>query len=213
MSSQKNDIIGGVNETIIQQRKSAPEENSQVFFNIVKFSNSVSEPTNHTLEDVPLISDKDYIPNGGTALYDAIGSSISKYQEEQGVIFIVATDGEENASRQYNLGRITQMLKTQREEKDWNIIYLSEDISTFKQGVNVGISSSTSNCNNLMTGKNKLGSVLSNRTCQEAISQIRKGDKNVKIMQDESVDVGETNVDFGSCVPQSTSKSSRFSFW
>lgn len=195
MNSQKNDIIGGVNETIIQQRLSSPEENDMVFFNIIKFNGIVSEPTNYTLADVPFLTNNDYVPTGGTALYDAIGISIRKYQEEQNIIFIVATDGEENASKSYDLTQITTMLKQQREEKGWNIIYLSEDLSTFKQGVNIGITSNAYNCNNLMTGKNKLGSVLSDNMCQTAISQIRKGEKNIKIAQASQTtpDINKTN--------------------
>lgn len=183
MSSQKNDIIGGVNETIKIQREAEPAENLSTFFNIITFSDYASAPQEHTLASVPFLTDKSYIPGGSTALYDAMGSTIDKYKNEYGVIFIVATDGEENASRTYTYKQIVDSVKNLREKQNWNFIYLSEDIDTFKQGDAIGISSQAYNCNNLMTEKSKLGTGLKSFACQEAITNMRKGSNNVKISQ------------------------------
>lgn len=142
----KSDIISGVNETIRQQRKFNPNENSLVCFNIVKFNDIVSSASNNTLANVPYLTIRDYIPSGGTALYNAIGLTIHQYKDEKNIILIIATDGEENSSKHFNLNQITQM-------NGWNVIYLSENNNTFKQGNTIGISSSLMNCNNLVTGK------------------------------------------------------------
>jgi hypothetical protein len=181
MSSQKTDIIGGVNETIRVQRASDPTENTSTFFNVITFSDRVSAPQDHTLASVPFLNENTYIPAGSTALYDAMGSAMKKYENENGVIFIVATDGEENASREYNYKQIVDMVKNLRENKNWNFIYLSEDIDTFKQGESIGIQSAAYNCNNILTEKCKLGSTLQSFACQQAISDMRKGVDNVKI--------------------------------
>lgn len=183
MSSQKNDIIGGVNETIKVQRQSQPSENSTTNFNIVTFSDCVSIPQEHTLESVPFLSDSSYCPSGSTALFDAMGLTMSRYNTESGVIMIVATDGEENSSSKYSYKQIVEMVKNLRENKNWNFIYLSEDIDTFKQGESMGISQSTTNCNNIAVGKYCLGNALKSNECQSAISDMRKGTKNVKIAQ------------------------------
>ena len=181
MASQKNDIIGGVNETIRVQRKVEPSENASTFFNIFTFSDYVSAPKDHTLDTVPFLNEDTYIPSGMTALYDAMGSAIDKYKNEYGVIFIVATDGEENSSKSYTHKQIVESVKNLREKQNWNFIYLSEDIDTFKQGDAIGINTQSYNCNNLLTEKHKLGSALQSFACQQAITDMRKGCKNVKI--------------------------------
>lgn len=181
MNSQKSDIIGGVNETIRQQRQTNPKENAEVNFNVIKFSNEVSSPTNNTLENVPFLTNRDYVPGGTTALYDAIGLTIERYKDEDNVICIIATDGEENASRHFTYPQITNAIKKMKDTKGWNFIYLSENLDTFKQGEAIGCSSKGYNCNNVLTGRNQIGSFLGNANCQSAISQMRKGDKNVKI--------------------------------
>ena len=181
MSSQKNDIIGGVNETIKVQRQSEPSENSSTFFNIVTFDDHVSLPQEYTLETVPLLDEKSYIPGGMTALYDAMGSTMDRYKNESNIIMIVATDGEENSSSTYSYKQMIDSVKNLRENKNWNFIYLSEDIDTFKQGNAMGISQSTMNCNNIVVGKQCLGKALRSVECQTAISDMRKGNHNVKI--------------------------------
>jgi hypothetical protein len=181
MSSQKSDIIGGVNETIRKQRSLKPEENDRVLFNVITFNGIVSPPSNDTLGSVRYLTDRDYIPSGSTALFDAMGDTMQRYKTEKDVIMLVATDGEENSSSRYNYKQVTQMVNHLRQYHNWNFIYLSEDIDTFKQGNTIGISDQLTNCSNVMVGKNKLGSTLSSLGCQEAIMDMRSGKQNVKL--------------------------------
>lgn len=181
MNSQKRDVVAGINQTIRQQRKLNIDDNNRVLFNIVSFNDNVLAPTNDTLESVRYLSDRDYNPNGSTALYDAIGSTINRYRDEYNVIFLIMTDGEENASRKYNYEMITGLIKEMKDHKNWNFIYLSEDIKTFKQAESIGVSNDAYNCNNILSGKNKLGQTLSTMGCQNAIYDMRLGKKNVKI--------------------------------
>ena len=181
MNSQKRDVVAGINETIRQQRKLNQEDNSKVLFNIVSFNDNVLSPTNDTLESIRYLSDRDYNPTGSTALYDAIGLTINRYRDERNVIFLIMTDGEENASRKYNYEMITGLIKEMKDYKNWNFIYLSEDIKTFKQAESIGVSNYAYNCNNVLTEKNKLGQTLSTMGCQKAIYDMRSGKKNVKI--------------------------------
>lgn len=180
MSSQRNDVIGGINETIRQQRREVPGDN-ETNFTVVTFSDSVNSPIDHKLATVPLFTEKDYRPSGSTALYDAIGFTIERYKSESNVIFLVMTDGEENASKHFTHHQVTQQIQKIKEAKNWNFIYLSEDINTFKQGERLGYNSSAYNCNNVLTGKNKLGTALGDMTCQRAIGDMRKGGSNIKI--------------------------------
>jgi len=181
MNSQKRDVVAGINETIRQQRKLNPDNNNKILFNIVTFSDKVLPPTNDTLGSIVYLTDRDYVPSGSTALYDAIGSTINRYRNEHNVIFLIMTDGEENASREYSYVSVTNMIKEMKDNKNWNFIYLSEDIKTFKQAESIGVSNRAYNCNNVITEKNKLGQTLSNMGCQKAIYDMRLGKKNVKI--------------------------------
>jgi uncharacterized protein YegL len=180
MSSQRSDVIGGINETIRQQRLELPED-STTNFTVVTFSDSVNSPIDHKLSSIPYFTDRDFRPSGSTALYDAIGFTIERFKSESNVIFLVMTDGEENASKHFTHHQVTQLIQKIKDTKNWNFIYLSEDISTFKQGEQLGYSSRAVNCNNILTGKNKLGSALGDMNCQRAISDMRKGGANIKI--------------------------------
>jgi len=175
MSSQKSDIIGGINEMIKQQRQTQPHLNNRVQFNIVKFNDIVEHPTDNTLANVSFLTSNDYIPSGTTALYDAMGLTMKRYMNEKNVICLVATDGQENSSEYFKHKHIINMVKYSREMLDWNFIYLSEDIDTFKQGSDIGIDHSLSKCSNINVGKNKLGSALQNESMQYCIAEMRKG--------------------------------------
>lgn len=181
MHSQKSDIIGGINQMINEQRKSNPSENDQVFFNIVKFSDHVSPPTNHTLASTPYMTDNDYTPSGSTSLFDAMGKTMDKFRKEDDIIMIVATDGQENTSTTYTYKLVTEMVKQFKEEKRWNFIYLSEDIDTFQQGNSIGIRHDLRGCNNLAVGKGNIGSTMGSSFNQECISKMRQGDRSAKM--------------------------------
>ena len=180
MESQKKDVIGGVNETIKQQRLMNSNIHN-IYFNVITFSHQVSTPTNHTLLNVPFLTANDYKTTGSTALFDAIGLTIERYKDEHNLIFLIMTDGEENASCHYTYNQIVKMIDDKKSKQNWNFIYLSENIETFKQGEKIGLSSKSMNCNNIMTSKNGLGSTLGNFTCQQAICKMIHGEKNVKI--------------------------------
>lgn len=181
MSTQKLDIIGGINEMIKEQRKILPEQNNSVQFNVVKFNHLVEEPTGSTLANTSFLTSRDYIPSGTTALYDAMGKTMDRYRDEKDVIMIIATDGAENASQSYTHRLVTDMVSQFKESKGWNFIYLSEDIDTFRQGNRIGITHESYACNNLNVGKGNIGSTLSDSFNQECISQMRMGNKNVKM--------------------------------
>jgi len=175
MSSQRRDIIGGLNEMIYQQRRVQPGLNSKVRFDVVKFSTTVKPVMSHTLDTVREFTNEDYMPSGSTALYDAIGSTIQRYRNEDNVICIIATDGEENASVSYSHSEIVRMLREQREDHSWNIVYLSEDISTFEQANKIGLSNGVKGCYNTAVGDRQLGNALQSQCYNENISQLRQG--------------------------------------
>ena len=97
-------------------------------------------------------------PRGMTALFDAVGiaitetgeylSKMSEADRPEKVIFVVQTDGEENASKEYTDKRITQMVKHQQEVYSWEILFLGADLSMAKRmGILDVHTSGTSNTN------------------------------------------------------------------
>ena len=104
-------------------------------------SNAVNEST----------EDKDctYSPNGCTAMNDGIGTAIDKIgqwlaampEEERPEknLIVIMTDGEENASREYTLAKVKDMIKHQEEKYSWSFMYMGTDIRDTKDADNLGI--------------------------------------------------------------------------
>ncbi len=173
MSSQKSEIISGVNEMIRHQRDLQDDD---VDFSIVKFNDRVTRVRANTLKQIQLLTNRDYIPNGLTALYDAIGICINKYIDDKDTIMIIATDGMENASKEYTRTNMLDMIEKQRKTKNWNFIYLSEDPTTVKQGEDIGFSNMKYNCSNTFVGAKQCGRAIGSYSMQNFISQVSKGE-------------------------------------
>lgn len=174
MSSQRDDIIGGINEMIRQQKKIDPDD---TYFDIIKFNDCVKPIRSQKLADIHSLTDSDYTPSGSTALFDAIGQTISRYRNENNVIFIIATDGQENSSRQYSYKEITRLIGEQRDHHDWDLIYLSEDIDTFQQGDRLGINNNIAKCYNQNVGKTQLGMCFQQESFNAPLYSLRMGKK------------------------------------
>ena len=84
------------------------------------------------------ITSEEYYVGGCTALYDALGEGINYIQRKKDkdkVLFIVITDGYENASRKFNQSKIRKMIK---EHGNWEFIYIGADIDSFAAGSDIG---------------------------------------------------------------------------
>jgi hypothetical protein len=156
MSSQKYEVIDGINTMINSQRKL---QETDITMDLIKFNTGVCHCYSKKLSQFPCITSKDYSPNGGTALYDAIGSSISKYSNETGVTMVITTDGMENSSKEFNKDSVVKLIDAQKLKKDWNFIYLSEDPTTVHQGYTMGFNNTTGS-NNICVGYRQSGQNL-----------------------------------------------------
>jgi uncharacterized protein YegL len=142
MESIRSDISGSI-RCLLREQKELKKDNST--FTLVKFNGIVTTVYDKKpLQEVPEFTDNNYIPSGGTALYDAIGQSIEKYNADKNVLMFIVTDGEENSSSNYNHTKILTLINKKKEEA-WSFIYLSADLTTAKQGTNIGFSSSERN--------------------------------------------------------------------
>lgn len=107
---------------------------------------------NRDIREVPALDNKNYIPAGGTNLYDAIGHTIEqvnsilsakKKKDRPGVIIVIMTDGEENQSRNYNSEMIKSMVGA-AEKADWSFVFLGANIDSFAVGSTFGMNAHNS---------------------------------------------------------------------
>ena len=146
MAGLEADTVGGFNAMIEQQRQTP----GKVLVSTVLFSN-----TSHVLHDrVPLekiepMTRQQYTVNGCTALMDAIGRAVShignvhKYARPEDVpertLFVITTDGMENASREYGSARVKEMIRRREEEDGWEFLFVAANIDAVETAANIGI--------------------------------------------------------------------------
>jgi uncharacterized protein YegL len=146
MSGMEEDTIGGFNAMIKKQR----EVDGMVYVSTVLFSN-VSQVLHDRiqLEEIKPLTKKDYQVDGCTALLDAIGraikhiANIHKYARKEDVptrtVFVITTDGLENASREYNSKQIKEMIREQEEKFGWEFLFIAANIDAVETAETVGI--------------------------------------------------------------------------
>lgn len=142
-------------------------------FTLVKFNQSVNRVIcNKDLQEVSLLTEGSYRPEGTTALYDAIGDTIEWFRYERDVLMVVITDGAENASTRYRKNKVMDMLKEKEKFCNWSYVYLGCDLQTAAQGDDIGFKSSqfSSNC---MVKQEGYESFI-NKDLNNAISNKRK---------------------------------------
>ena len=135
MSGLEKDTIGGFNSMIEKQKKEAGE----ALVSTVLFDNDCTVIHDRLpLDKVPRMTEKEYFTRGCTALLDAVGGaihhigSIHKYARREDVpektMFIITTDGYENASRRYDYDMVRKMIARQKEKYGWEFLFLGANI-------------------------------------------------------------------------------------
>ena len=139
MSSIQEETIGGIN-SFIEQHKNDVGENEEVKVTIAQFDDKYEVPFDFVnIEDIPTFTSVDFSPRGFTALLDAIGKTIidlgkkfadmSEDERPSKVIIAVITDGAENSSKEFRYPKvIAEMVKTQEEDFNWDILFLGASL-------------------------------------------------------------------------------------
>lgn len=91
-------------------------------------------------EAKPLINGETFSPRGMTALFDAIGKTINELDTDRDVVFVIITDGHENASREYKKDAVMKMIEDLEKNKGWYFLFLGANQDAIKAGGNIGIS-------------------------------------------------------------------------
>ena len=146
MAGLEKDTIGGFNAMIEKQRGEA----GGAYVSTVLFDN-YSEVIHDrvALNAVPRLTEKEYYVRGCTALLDAVGGAIHhignvhKYAREEDrpekTLFVITTDGMENASRRYTYEKVKQMITRQKEQYGWEFLFLGANIDAAKEAARFGI--------------------------------------------------------------------------
>ena len=177
MGGLESDTIGGYNSMLKKQA----ETDGEVLVSTVLFD-SVSDVLfdRVPLSEMPQMTEKDYYVRGTTALLDAVGGAIHhignvhKYAREEDrpekTIFVITTDGMENASREYSYERVKAMVERQREKYGWEFLFLGANIDAIKTAGRFGISEDrAANYNS-----DSVGTSLNYEVLAETVSVMRK---------------------------------------
>lgn len=146
MEGFERDTIGGFNSMIERQRS----EEGEVLVSTVLFDNFSKVIHDRVpIAQVAPMTERDYFVGGGTALLDAIGGAIHhignvhKYARREDVpehtVFVITTDGMENASRTYSSTRVKEMIKRQTEKYGWEFIFVAANIDAVETAEHIGI--------------------------------------------------------------------------
>ena len=146
MAGLEKDTIGGFNGMIEKQRL----ESGEAYISTVLFDNECDVIHDRvSLERVPRLTEKEYYVRGCTALLDAVGGAIHhignvhKYAREEDrpekTLFVITTDGMENASRHYTYEKVKAMIAHQKERYGWEFLFLGANIDAAREAVRFGI--------------------------------------------------------------------------
>ena len=146
MAGLEGDTIGGFNSMIEKQRR----QEGEAYISTVLFDNHSDVIHDRVpLDKVPRLTEKEYYVRGCTALLDAVGSAVHhignvhKYAREEDVpektIFVITTDGMENASRSYSYEKVRTMIERQKEKYGWEFLFLGANIDAAREAARFGI--------------------------------------------------------------------------
>ncbi len=146
MSGMEKDTVGGFNAMIEKQKA----QEGKAYVSTVLFSNrSEVLHDRKELANVEPLTEKDYCVGGCTALLDAIGDAVKhignihKYARPEDVpertIFLITTDGMENASRRYTSQQVKEMIRTQEEKYGWEFLFVAANIDAVETAESIGI--------------------------------------------------------------------------
>lgn len=146
MGGLESDTIGGFNSMMEKQKKTGEKA---VISTVLFDDESEVLHDRVSIDQIGKMTDEQYFVRGCTALLDAVGGAIThmgnihKYAREEDrpekTIFIITTDGMENASKNYSYDRIQKMIKRQQEKHGWEFIFIGANIDAYEEAQKFGI--------------------------------------------------------------------------
>lgn len=177
MSGLESDTIGGFNSMIAKQQK----EEGEAIVSTVLFDDETDVIHDRVaIGEVKKLTEEDYYVRGCTALLDAVGGAIHhignvhKYAREEDrpakTLFVITTDGLENASRHYSFKDVKKLIKRQQEKYNWEFLFLGANIDAIEVAGNMGI------CRDRAANYNcdEVGTALNYQVLEAAVTRVRK---------------------------------------
>jgi len=194
MGGLESDTVGGFNSLLAKQQG----QDGECRITTVLFDHEYEILHERIdIKAVRPITEKEYFVRGNTALLDAIGKTINKigntqkhtaeeYRAEK-VLFVITTDGMENASREYTYDKVKSLIEGQKSEYGWEFIFLGADIDAVEVANRFGIAKNRAQ----NFHKDKVGIELHYRVVSKAVSAFRAAPKDASLTDDWSVEVEE----------------------
>ena len=145
MAGLESDTIGGFN-TMLKEQQAVEGE---AVVTTVLFDDRYELLHDRVdIRAVAPLTEKDYTVRGSTALLDALGKTIKKIRKvhkqadevPEKVMFVIITDGHENASREYTAERIKARIERQKEKKGWEFLFIGANMDAIEEAAKLGIS-------------------------------------------------------------------------
>lgn len=201
MSGLEADTIGGFNSMIEKQQK----EEGEALISTVLFDDEAEVLYDRVpIGKVEPMNDKQYFVRGCTALLDAIGGAIHhignvhKYARDEDrpekTLFIITTDGMENASVNYDYKRIKKMIERQKKKYHWEFIFLGANIDAVEVAGRFGVERSRA----VRYESDRLGTKLNYDVMSKVVSSVRACStaEDVEAMLDDADMLAEINEDY-----------------
>jgi hypothetical protein len=147
MESIRDDTIGGFNAFLNEQK----QQPGKATLTLVQFDSQDPYEVIHqvkTIKEVPELTKKTYVPRATTPLLDAIGRGINDLEKcladmkeddrPSKVVFVVITDGQENASREFRRDQILKMINEKEKQNNWQFVFLSADLNAINDAMDHG---------------------------------------------------------------------------
>ena len=178
MGGLESDTIGGYNSFLNRQKK----EGGTALVSTVLFNNESTVLHDRvSIETVQPMTEKDYTAGGCTALLDALGGAIRhikmvhRYIRKEDIpdktIFVITTDGMENASRRFSYRDVKQLVEEQK-KAGWEFLFLGANIDAVAAAAQYGISEDRA----VRFHSDKKGTALNYEVISETVSSMRAGD-------------------------------------
>ncbi len=192
MSGLESDTIGGFNAMIEKQKK----QDGECIVSTVLFDDESRVIHDRvSLDNIKPMTEDDYFVGGCTALIDAVGGAIHhignvhKYARKEDVpentIFIITTDGQENASRRYSSDKVKQMIERQKEKYGWEFLFIGANIDAVETAKRYGIDRNRAvNYNADAQGTSVLYETVSKAVCNVRASKCMADDWSAEIEKD-----------------------------
>ncbi len=146
MSGSEGDVIGGFNSLISKQRR---ERGTALVTTVLFDDDCIVLHDRMDVREVPPLTERDYYARGCTALLDAVGGTIERTADSrrhtcsedlpERTLFVIMTDGMENASRHYSWRQVKQMIESRKAEPGWEFLFLGANIDAAAAAAEIGI--------------------------------------------------------------------------